>query len=314
VNILLAAYWFVKKSRYAIVYVAIFILIWGQVNNNFQISLANSSEKKPEDTKLVSYNVKNFDEREMKPIIASRRNEVIDFLKKENSDIICLQEYHSTNINLYEPIKAIRDTLKMTSYYYESYFNPKYNQLLGLVTFSKYQAVNKGKLKFEGSRTFGIYTDLIIDGDTIRVFNIHLASIKLLPSDLDFVTNPEAENSTEFRNQATDIYYKLTEAYILREKQINYLTEIIDSTKYKILLCGDFNDTPSSWVYQQVSNYLSDTYVKKGNGISKTYAGPIPFLRIDYIFTSDEIQTKYYERIKVIMSDHYPITATINID
>ncbi len=313
-SIIMFVYWLLKKSRYALIYAVIFIVSFGQIKRNFQFTITGSSEKKVEDTKLLSYNVKNFDEREIKPTITSTRNEIIDFLKEENSDIVCLQEYHSTNKKLYEPIKDIRDTLSMTSYYYESYYNPKYNQLLGLVTFSKYKAVNKGKLKFEGSRSFGIYTDLIINGDTIRVFNIHLASIKLLPSDLDFVTNPEAENTQQFRNQATDIYFKLTEAYSLREKQMDYLTKIIDSTKYKILLCGDFNDTPSSWVYKQISSYLRDTYVSKGNGISRTYAGPIPFLRIDYILTSNTFKTLSYKRIKKNMSDHYPITAIISSD
>lgn len=272
------------------------------------------SESISTDIKVLTYNIQNFSERENKPVVTSTRSKVLDFLDNENADIICLQEYHSTNRNLYEPIKDIRDTLKMTSYYYESYYNPKYNQLLGLVTFSKYQAVNKGKLKFEGSRAFGIYTDLVINNDTIRVFNIHLASIKLLPSDLDFVINPEAENTEEFKSQASNIYYKLIQAYSLREKQMEYLCNIIEKTDTKIILCGDFNDTPTSWVYRQIRNYLSDTFVSKGSGISRTYAGPIPFLRIDYILTSEGFETKSYDRIKINMSDHYPVSAIINND
>ena len=201
----------------------------------------------------------------------------------------------------------------MASYYYESYYHPKYNQLLGLVTFSKYNAVNKGKLKFDGSRTFGIYTDLVINKDTVRVFNIHFASIKLQPADLDFVTRRESENNKQIKSSTYDIYHKLTQAYTLREKQLNYLLNIVKTTPYKILICGDFNDTPSSWIVGQLERYLSDTFVKKGQGISPTYAGPIPYLRIDYILTSNEISTKNFTRYEFKKSDHYPISAIINI-
>jgi len=280
----------------------------GNITHNFPVTALGTDTKKEGDIKLISYNVKNFNERDSKSTTTTK-NAIIDFISDERSDIVCLQEYHSTSPYLYDPIKKIRDTLNMKSYYYESYFNPKYNQLLGLVTFSKYDAVNKGRLKFDGSRTFGIYTDVIIDKDTVRIFNIHLASIKLLPSDIDFVTNNE--DPKELKNRSQYIYYKLTQAYKLRERQLNYLTEVIKSTPYSMLLCGDFNDTPSSWIYRQIINYLNDTFVEKGNGICPTYAGPIPFLRIDYIMVSDDFKTKGFTRFNIHESDHYPISSII---
>lgn len=312
-NLILLFYWLLLRSRFAIISAIVTIIGVGHITSNFQFTVFDSSKKLADDTKVISFNVQNFGEREKNKINTPARKDIISFLANEDADIVCLQEYHSTNTNLYEPIKEIRDTLRMTSYYYESYYNPKYNQLLGIVTFSKYDAINKGKLKFDGSRTFGIYTDLIIYGDTVRIFNIHLASIKLQPADLDFVTARESEDSKKFRSSTSDIYYKLTQAYKLREKQLNFLVNIIKSTPYKIIICGDFNDTPSSWVYRQLNNHLSDTFVRKGRGVSPTYAGPIPFLRIDYILTSDEIKTKNFKRYEVKKSDHYPISAIIRI-
>lgn len=273
--------------------------------------MLSSDIKQTGQIKILSYNVQNFDEQKKSNAAIATKSEIVIFFINQDADIVCIQEYHSTSNRLYEPLKEIRDTLGASTYYYESYFNPKYNQLSGLVIFTKFVAVNKGKLKFTGSRTFGIFTDVIINSDTVRIFNIHLASIKLVPEDLDFVVNPEAENSEDLKSHSSEIYHKLLEAYILREKQLLYLIDVIDSTKHDIILCGDFNDTPSSWIYGQLGNYLTDTFVKKGTGVGRTYAGPLPMLRIDYILTGENYKTRGFTRHNLILSDHYPISAIV---
>ena len=311
INVVFLVYWIIAKSKLVFLSLIIILIGFNNIFDNFQISLVNTSDKQAGQIKVTTYNVQNFRERSGKASDPATKSEIVNFLMKQDADIVCLQEYHSTSNRLYEPLKEIKDTLTAQSYYYESYFNPKYNQLTGLVTFSKYNAVDKGKLKFAGSRTFGIFTDVIINTDTVRIFNIHLASIKLAPEDLDFVVNPDTEKGDDIKNHSSEIYHKLLQAYKLREKQLNYLLKMIKSTEYDIILCGDFNDTPSSWVYGQLEDYLSDAFVKKGTGIGRTYAGPLPFLRIDYILTSDSFSTRGFTRHNLKKSDHYPISAII---
>jgi endonuclease/exonuclease/phosphatase family metal-dependent hydrolase len=242
-----------------------------------------------------------------------RQNEMVtDFIVNQDADLVCLQEYHGKGKTLYEPLQQTKTQLGAESYYYESYFNPRYQQLSGLVIFSKYKAVNKGKLKFDGSRTFGIYMDVQVNTDTVRIYNIHLASIQLRPSDIDFVINP-GQKQDEMGLQASRIYTKLIAAYKLREKQVKYLVDELHNTRYPVILAGDFNDTPSSYVYSQVTEYLQDAFTEEGNGISITYAGRIPLLRIDYVMKSDLFRTLDYQRHKVAFSDHYPLTVGLGI-
>ena len=157
------------KSRLVFFSIIIILLGFSNIFDNFQITFFNSVERQPDQSKVLSYNVKNFSERNKNTSAFATKSKIINFLIEQDADIICLQEYYSTNNNLYEPLKEIRDTLKANTYYYESYFNPRHNQLSGLVTFSKYKAINKGKLKFTGSRTFSIYTDVIINFDTVML-------------------------------------------------------------------------------------------------------------------------------------------------
>jgi len=310
-NLIFLLFWIITRSKLALFSLLVIIVGFSNIINNFQITFFNQSEKNVDQLKVLSYNVQNFKYDNNSHPYSETKSEIVNFLVAQNPDIVCLQEYHSMANLFYQPLKDIRDSLNASTYYYESYFSRKNNQLSGLVIFTRYKVVNKGRLKFDGSRTFGIFTDVIINTDTLRVFNIHFASTKLEPADIDFVVNPEAEDRKALKNRSVQIYYKLAQAYQLREKQLNFIIQKIESTPYEIILCGDFNDTPSSWVYNQLANKLNDTFVKKGMGISHTYAGPLPFLRIDYILTGNNIATFGFTRHNIKKSDHYPVSAIL---
>jgi len=309
INLAFVLFWIFIHRKYILISLVVILLGISNLNNTFNFSFASTAKLNDSSTfKVLSYNVRQFQARDnlTKLII---QNDILNFLTEQNAEIICLQEFQSHNKNIYEPLKQIRDTLNTGTYYYESYYNPRYNYLTGLVTFSTLKAVDKGKLKFDGSRTFAIYTDLLLDNDTIRVYNIHLASISLNPNDIDFVIKPDMENNEEFKTKAGKIYEKLTKAFVLRQKQVTVLKQEIEKSPYKILLAGDFNDTPSSNVYSQISSLLTDSFTEKGSGMGITYAGKIPFLRIDYIFASENFKALEFTKHNILRSDHYPVSA-----
>ena len=312
INLLFIGFWIVFKSKYWLISFILILLGFNNLKNNFQTNLSRNFEKSANDIKIVTYNVQLFSTNKMGKDSMVLKNNIVNFLKEEQADIICLQEYHSMDRNVYTPLIDLKSKLLHNSYYYESYYNPRFYQLSGLVIFSKFKAVNKGKLKFPGSRTFGIYTDLIINNDTVRVFNIHLASIRLQESDIGFVLNPDFNDQKSFKKRSTSIYTKLTDAFILRELQMKNVIIEINSCPYPIILCGDFNDTPSSFVYSSLNKHLTDSFIMKGNKLSRTYAGNIPYLRIDYIFSSKHFKVNYFERVKKNYSDHFPLISIIS--
>ena len=310
INISFIILWLFVGKRYIIISLFVIILGFGQLMNNFNFSLLSDNSDNVNTIKVLSYNVQQFKASDnfTKLIV---QNDILNFIRDQEANIICLQEFQSHNRNIYEPLKQIRDTLNTGTYYYESYYNPRYNYLTGLVIFSKYKAANKGKLKFEGSRTFGVYTDLLINSDTVRVFNIHLASISLNPSDIEFVVNPEVKTNEEFKTKFLEIYGKLAQAFVLRQKQVNFLNNELQKSPYPIILAGDFNDTPSSSVYKNVSRILDDNFTEKGFGIGISYAGRIPLLRIDYIFSSPEFKVLDFKTHNILRSDHYPVSSVL---
>ena len=313
INLGFVVFWLVFRPRLALISSVIILAGLNNLTDNFHFNLFRGDFHQGTTIKVLSYNVQTFGLNEGKEKGESNRNNILYFLRNENPHVTCLQEYRSEGRTRYEPLKNMKDTLNVGTYYYESYFSPKFNQLSGLVIFSKFDAVDKGKLKFKGSRTFGIYADLRIGDDTVRVYNIHLASISLLPSDIDFVVSAGQEEKGSIAPHLMKIYDKLTDAFLLREKQIDFLTRQLTKCRYPVILCGDFNDTPSSYVYHQVNSVLKDTFKEKGEGISRTYAGELPLLRIDYIFISNGINTIRFQRYKIDLSDHFPVSAMITI-
>ena len=314
VNLAFVLLWIVLKSKWFLLSLLIIFLGFSNIYRNFQISGNTSSGQDPSHVKVLSYNVQLFGLIEDKSNVQQKRNEVLKFIQSEAPQVICMQEYYSVGITPYAPLEDMKTELKLNTHYYESYFSPKHNQLTGLVIFSKYPAVDKGKLKFQGTRTFGIFTDLLINEDTVRVYNIHLASIQLLPADIDFVVNAGQEKEENIKQHALSIYSKLTDAFLLRELQMSYLVDQLSDCSYPVILCGDFNDTPSSYVYDQITSELRDCFRDEGKGFGVTYAGQIPFLRIDYIMKSDHFNTLHYNRQKIDLSDHFPLSASFTLN
>ena len=89
------------------------------------------------------------------------------------------------------------------------------------------------------------------------------------------------------------------------------MARLIASRNVPTIVCGDFNDTPGSYVYRKVRGNYRDAFEEKGNGFGYTYKGLYRILRIDYILHSEELETLDYESPDVPWSDHNPVKATL---
>ena len=117
---------------------------------------------------------------------------------------------------------------------------------------------------------------------------------------------------TPIKEGSKRMFWKLRKAFILRSMEVNTLTKHIAACRYPIILAGDFNDTPSSYSYRQLTLQLTDSFKEAGNGFfESTYAGRFPSFRIDYILHSKKFSAQAYKKFDIELSDHYPITSTL---
>jgi endonuclease/exonuclease/phosphatase family metal-dependent hydrolase len=80
---------------------------------------------------------------------------------------------------------------------------------------------------------------------------------------------------------------------------------------YPVIVCGDFNDTPNSYVYHKLADGMTDAFMESGAGFGNTYLGKVPSFRIDYIFHDATFHSRNFRRESVRFSDHFPVSCYI---
>ncbi|MFT6971790.1 MAG: exonuclease III [Roseivirga sp.] len=219
---------------------------------------------------------------------------MLDWLKSDNSDIRCYQEFFGT-----------KDVIKEISN------NGEYNSFVGgygnsFAIFSKYKIINTGVL-YESSTTNNIlFADLKVGKDTLRVYNVHLQSMSI---------NPDKElNQDAFDKNYESVRKKFEIGSAKRATQVEDLLKHISQCNYPVLVVGDFNDIPYSYTYTKLSRNFGNAFEEAGRGFGFTYNGKIPFLRIDHHFFSDELNVHSFETLNQIdFSDHFPVVGIYSI-
>jgi endonuclease/exonuclease/phosphatase family metal-dependent hydrolase len=262
--------------------------------------------------KIISYNVMLFDLYNWTGN-TSTRNKIFDRLRDESADILCFQEFYKDDSREFNTLDTLVQLQKAKNYHAALDFTVKGKYHYGVATFSSYPIVHKGIVKIVSEFDNAcIYTDIKIGADTVRVYNLQLQSIHL--SSIVY-QNPLKSAATEerFNKDASNIIKLLRLAFIKRAPQAETISDHIRNCPYPTIVCGDFNDTPSSYTYRILKGPFVDAFLENGLGFGATYAGSIPFLRIDYILHSSAFSGHDFRVIPEKLSDHYPISCTLEL-
>jgi endonuclease/exonuclease/phosphatase family metal-dependent hydrolase len=260
---------------------------------------------------FLSFNVHNFSHKSKSGIFNKEiQQNTFSFIEAQNADIVCLQEFNYVGENIYASHAQLKERLGSDNYYFESYFNPKKSKVFGMATFSKFPIINKGIFEFAETRKFGTFIDVLEQNDTLRIYNIHLESVSLDEGDFAFVSNMGYRDSTLKPNSKL-LFEKLRKALKIRTKQVQILKAHIEKSPYPVIVCGDFNELPSSYNYRKIATGLEDAFVQNGSGFGKTFSVILPVFRIDYILFDPRLTSTYYQEFKTQLSDHYPIKAKL---
>ncbi|MEI8086926.1 MAG: endonuclease/exonuclease/phosphatase family protein [Paludibacter sp.] len=250
----------------------------------------------------------------MQKHLPNHPNGVIEYLLSTNADIICIQEYNVSRNKNYLTPEDIDALFKNYTYKYIKFDCDNFNSITGLATFSKYPIIKNERIKYESIFNASIYSDIVIDKDTIRVVNNHLESNRFTGNDLLLARQLKHDfNSSKLINTTKYFSQKLGVAYPVRAKQADKIHEVIASTPYKLIVCGDFNDVPISYSYTKIRGELNDAYVNCGTGFGWTFDSSIYKLRLDYVFYDNHFEVQDFQIGKNKSSDHFPIKCVLRI-
>ena len=312
-TLLFTFFWIWYNRKYVLFNLLIIGLGWNHLQNFFPINMFSPAINS-RSLKVMSYNVRIFNLYDKANKIKSRDG-IFSFLKKEDADILCFQEFYHQEKS---PDFVTRDSLvKLLAleFYQERYTHKLHDeQYFGVATFSKFPIVNKKEISFDNDpNNFCIFSDIVKGRDTIRVFNGHVGSIRFQDKDYAFFGDNEAGKIYQRGPKEQRILTRLKVAYEKRATQIEKIMESVKDSPYPVVFCIDMNDTPVSYAYRQVRKKLNDSFVGVGTGVGTTYIGKVPSNRIDYIFHSPKLQPVNFITHDVYFSDHKPISVEINL-
>ncbi len=312
-------FWLFVKPRRAFISIAAMLLAYKPVSNILPFRFAHSfaKDKQADAIRVMTWNVAQFNVLNDKkhPEV---KNNMLDIINEYQPDIACFQEMvaEDSSIKKHGHMDEFLKTLNYPDYFYS--YNSKDDfwgyAHFGIIIFSRYPIINKKTVSFYPNDYNSIfqYIDIVKGEDTIRVFNIHLQSLRFSRTNLKYIDEPTIEEEKTLK-ESKSILSKFKRGFLKREVQADRIKAELDKSPYPVILTGDFNDLPNSYAYHTIGGDMKNAFVEKGAGLGRTFSGISPVLRIDNIFADNRFEVNQYLRINKKLSDHFPIFADLQM-
>jgi endonuclease/exonuclease/phosphatase (EEP) superfamily protein YafD len=151
-------------------------------------------------------------------------------------------------------------------------------------------------------------------GDSLLLVNNHLESNQLSNEEKEEYTNAIIDPHRQtIKSSSRRLLGKLSEATAYRGAQADTVCSFIDRyAGYSTIVCGDLNETPISYTYQQLDSRFASAYRQASNGPGFTYSQRSFPVRIDHLFFSSHWTCTSCRIDRTISaSDHYPVIVRL---
>ena len=252
--------------------------------------------------KVMSYNLRCFFPDVWEPDYTY--DSVASFVLRTSPDLICFQEYMFGSTEAQHRFDSLLGGYRKTVL--DDVDSP-------IAIYSRFRIVGSERVAYLDADSVpqgkAHWADIVVDSDTVRVFNVHLNSTSIKSDDADYIVHYQYVSDTARSSKLWDIIRRLNTNTVNRSYHVDALAEAMQSTRHARILCGDFNDTPMSYAYSTLSRGMKDAFRECGRGYSHTYRGFFDLMRIDYaLFDEQRFDVKSYEvPDSVCWSDHLPV-------
>ena len=295
-DIILLIYWIIRRRcHWTVVPIVAILFSIPYVGTLHQFKIFTGWKKTGDIFTISTYNVARFG----RETSGFKAEDILSEMKKHDVDILCMQEY----------LDASGDKLNSTKY--KENFPYMAIGLDDMVIYSRFPIKGSETISFGNTtNNSAMWADINIKGKTIRVFNVHLETTGF---------NRTLHKAAKMQAQGVDVeenaiikalYGNYTMGMATRAQQANLVAEKIQSSPHPVIVCGDFNDVPYSYVYKTMLGDLEDGFKECGDGFMFTYRGA-KRVRIDYIFHDKSIDGVNYYKQELSYSDHYPVYMEI---
>ena len=219
-----------------------------------------------ESLRILSYNVCAFG---FKPHTKTSPNAILQYIKSSGADIVCLQEA-MLNQNPWAGVvsKTLRSYLSQDYPYIEVHRVNRGGSTLALL--SKYPVTEAKEIPLPSWVNGAVAYKILIRGEEVLIINVHLESFHLKRVDGEDYLRLASRGQALRLKDALDT--KLAPTFQAHGVQANIIHQLIQSYgTERVIVCGDFNDTPLSYTRRKIGEGLQDAFVERGNGFGFTF-------------------------------------------
>lgn len=285
VNVLFVLYWLIAKPQWALMS---FLLISVGYKPLLRTIGFNKSKEVDKGFNVMSYNIGGTHHHFSAKNKTKRIKDFKSLINQTRPDVVCLQERKEWLIPIFDDI--FKD--------YNTFTDPN----LKTCIYSKLPIKDHGNITFGKEYHSATWVDVQFIDKIYRIYGLHLSSNKV-------------PNMTDNINEILDESIFVLDEYSLHAgKRVDQLNTILDHAKtspHPVLITGDFNDMPQSYVYRIINKNYNDAFVEHGCGVGKTQMTRMLGLRIDYAFANDKIEMTNHRILNSDLSDHSPIITRI---
>ncbi|MBO5874608.1 MAG: endonuclease/exonuclease/phosphatase family protein [Rikenellaceae bacterium] len=315
INIVLMLIWIIAWKKWALISLSALLIGLNASGKLLQPDFKkkyNNSLKGIAKLKVMTYNVEGFTHncRGM----ASQLDSITDLFIANDADIICIQEFRT----LPDAPQSYIDSVMSAWPYKKIYSFDKRIYAPSIAIYSKKKILKSEYVRLNEKLGHGaVWCDVLIEkGDTLRILSTHLQSTQISNTDITFLTEEpfsEIGDTSIKKRRMETIATKLQKNSAIRATHADSLRVILDQCPHRILLCGDFNDTPMSYTYRTLKGDLDDAFTQAGSGFRRTFSRLYGIMGIDYILYSKDMIPLSYEIIDVDFSDHLPLVSEFEL-
>lgn len=306
--VLVTLYWAMRlKWRELLALALVYALSWPSLMSYFPINRSATAERLSElneeqrPIKILSYNVGvwGFGQHS-----ARKPNPTLLYLKGSEADIICLQEALLRGWGIKLPqIQAYLGN----RYPYIRFIDAQEGGASTLMVLSRFPITDVKRLDIDSPLNGAAAFTLDINGQPTTLINLHLESFRLqaknAKSYLELAKQGEATELTKV------VFSKMGPTFVKHQEQAEAVRRHIDSVgSERLIVCGDFNDTPVSYALAHIGKGLENAYSAAGNGLGFSFRSRYFKVRIDHILLGQAFRPIFTEVDKSAKgSDHFPI-------
>lgn len=244
------------------------------------------------------------------PEDADGGRKVMRYIANSKADIVCLQESQT-----YGNMGLLADSILTPHYKYRD--TARHTNDAQLCILSKYPITRKQHIDYPSKANSSAAFWIDINGKEIIVINNHLESTGLSIEERNQFSDMIHGKNDTIKDISKNIFSKLLDATRIRVPQAKAIATFIrshhnDNNTTPIIVCGDFNDIPHSYVHHTIADNLTDCYQATATGPGFSFSKYGMRVRIDNVLCTTDITPYNFRTDQTITtSDHYPIIGKL---